>query len=320
MLSVAISRDPSKIKGSNGFPSTLAPLSLIFNLVVAEFGRIKALHINGPHTNAELISDLLRQHSFPHLENLAVVLENHFMTIVHDGAPAVTTMENHPPIFLPLDLQSLLSLHLSNFPTIWPAAMPNGIRITELVLGKMSEFRPSLSELKQVWESAPLMERLGFYRQIAGLSLEDLLVDTSITLPSLTTLSLRHTPPMVERSFKRMEAIWTALASTNHLPGHQAYARQKAAMHRRRAEQAQGFIVLVGYPELLEDNASLVGRVELDCARESKVVADACLVSKLPLAAGIRVKYSKSSSSDPHAQSSVTNREIELFGVMMEAI
>ncbi|KAJ6596771.1 hypothetical protein B0H10DRAFT_1959931 [Mycena sp. CBHHK59/15] len=188
MLSVAISRDPSKIEGSNGFPSTLAPLSLIFNLVVAEFGRIKALHIDGPHTNAELISDLLQQHSFPHLEN-------HFMTIVHDGAPAVTTMANHPPIFLPLDLQSLLSLHLSNFPTIWPIAMPSGIRITELVLGKMSEFRPSLSELKQAWESTPLMERLGFYRQIAGLSLEDLLVDTSITLPSLTTLSLCHTPP-----------------------------------------------------------------------------------------------------------------------------
>ncbi|KAJ6555520.1 hypothetical protein B0H10DRAFT_1967757 [Mycena sp. CBHHK59/15] len=58
------------------------------------------------------------------------------------------------------------------------------------------------------------------------------------------------------RSFKRMEATWTALASTNHLPGHQAYTR----------------------PELLEDNASLVGRVELDRARESKGVADACLM------------------------------------------
>ncbi|KAJ6583702.1 hypothetical protein B0H10DRAFT_1952501 [Mycena sp. CBHHK59/15] len=83
------------------------------------------------------------------------------------------------------------------------------------------------------------------------------------------------------RSFKRMEATWTTLASTNHLPGHQAYTRQKAAMHRRKAEQAQGFITLVGYPELLEDNASLVGRVEVDRARESKVVADACLSANL---------------------------------------
>jgi hypothetical protein len=78
------------------------------------------------------------------------------------------------------------------------------------------------------------------------------------------------------QSFKRIEATWTALASKNHLPGHQAYARQKAAMHRRRAEQAQDFVALVGYQELLEDNASIIGRVELDRAREAKVVADAC--------------------------------------------
>ncbi|KAJ6579882.1 hypothetical protein B0H10DRAFT_1962713 [Mycena sp. CBHHK59/15] len=66
------------------------------------------------------------------------------------------------------------------------------------------------------------------------------------------------------RSFKHMEATWTTLASTNHLPGHQAYARQKAAMHRRRAEQARGFITLVGYPELLEDKRSTTSLLVVD--------------------------------------------------------
>ncbi|KAF7368247.1 hypothetical protein MVEN_00144800 [Mycena venus] len=44
--------------------------------------------------------------------------------------------------------------------------------------------------------ATPIRQRLGFYRQIAGLSAGDLMVDISIKLPSLTALSFRHIPPI----------------------------------------------------------------------------------------------------------------------------
>lgn len=79
------------------------------------------------------------------------------------------------------------------------------------------------------------------------------------------------------RSFTKMERTWTSLASTNVLPGHQAYARQKAAMYRIRAKQAQDLVVAVGYGDLLAKNASIIGRVQSDRDREARFISDAVL-------------------------------------------
>jgi hypothetical protein len=59
----------------------------------------------------------------------------------------------------------------------------------------MSEPKPSLLELKQVLESAPLLRRLGFHYEILGLHAADFTADLSIELPSLISLSLCHTLP-----------------------------------------------------------------------------------------------------------------------------
>ncbi|KAJ7827942.1 hypothetical protein B0H14DRAFT_2594896 [Mycena olivaceomarginata] len=77
------------------------------------------------------------------------------------------------------------------------------------------------------------------------------------------------------RSFQTMERTWATLASANTLPGHQAYARQKAAMCKRRVERVQGLTVAADYQELLLENASIINRVQLERQREVKVVADA---------------------------------------------
>lgn len=83
----------------------------------------------------------------------------------------------------------------------------------------------------------------------------------------------------VNRSFQKMQQTWTTLAFTNSLTGHQAYARQKAAMYCKRAEQAQTLITAAGYRELLYENASIVRRIQLDRDQEAKIVAEA-LVSR----------------------------------------
>ncbi|KAJ7113877.1 hypothetical protein C8R44DRAFT_630668 [Mycena epipterygia] len=77
------------------------------------------------------------------------------------------------------------------------------------------------------------------------------------------------------RSFQTMEQAWTTLSSSDILPGHQAYARQKAAMYKRRVEQVQGLLVAAGYQELLLESANIINRVQLERQREANVVADA---------------------------------------------
>ncbi|KAJ7439556.1 hypothetical protein B0H11DRAFT_1934520 [Mycena galericulata] len=64
------------------------------------------------------------------------------------------------------------------------------------------------------------------------------------------------------RSFRRMVDIWGSLASTNALAGHRAYARQKAAMYQKRAEQVQTLVTAAGFKDLLQENASIVDRPE----------------------------------------------------------
>ncbi|KAJ7892123.1 hypothetical protein B0H14DRAFT_2560493 [Mycena olivaceomarginata] len=74
------------------------------------------------------------------------------------------------------------------------------------------------------------------------------------------------------RSFLKMEDTWTALALQNAQtkPGHSAYAKQKAAMYRKRAEMAQALILGVGYGDLLASDASLVQRVQEERDAERK--------------------------------------------------
>ncbi|KAJ7938034.1 hypothetical protein B0H13DRAFT_2398328 [Mycena leptocephala] len=77
------------------------------------------------------------------------------------------------------------------------------------------------------------------------------------------------------RSFRRMQQTWTVLGSTNLQPGPRAYARKKAAMYERRATQAQDFVIAVGYPDLLAQDANPIQRVQLDRVKEAKLVSDA---------------------------------------------
>ncbi|KAJ6555359.1 hypothetical protein DFH09DRAFT_1084917 [Mycena vulgaris] len=77
------------------------------------------------------------------------------------------------------------------------------------------------------------------------------------------------------RSFLKMQQTWTALASCNELPGHQAYAKQKAAMYQRRAAAAQKLIGVLGYGDLLAEDANLIHRVQLEREKEARIVRDA---------------------------------------------
>ncbi|KAJ6450287.1 hypothetical protein C8R45DRAFT_1128088 [Mycena sanguinolenta] len=224
-LSVTISRDPSQIDGSD--PSVIRLFRIIHTLLPL-VKRIKVLHIDGPHTNTEIIWPLLSLgYSFPRLQTLAIILEAHFNTIVQHGAPTVATLSTHPAIFLPIDSPSLRSLHLSNFPAIWPAPAPSvtSILLQDLVLGQISEHSPSLLEPKQALESAPLLKRLGFYHQLESLSLyfsalglqhhywEALTATGSesggggvISLPGLLTLTLLDVPPVLAQQLVFLRA------------------------------------------------------------------------------------------------------------------
>ncbi|KAJ7480380.1 hypothetical protein B0H11DRAFT_1915796 [Mycena galericulata] len=77
------------------------------------------------------------------------------------------------------------------------------------------------------------------------------------------------------RSFQRMGQTWLSLASTNPQPGHQAYARQKAAMYQKRAQEVQDLIRSAGYKDLLTEKADIVSRISSEREREAKIVADA---------------------------------------------
>jgi hypothetical protein len=83
------------------------------------------------------------------------------------------------------------------------------------------------------------------------------------------------------RSFLKMEDTWTALALQNAptKPGHSAYAKQKAAMYRKRAEMAQALILGVGYGDLLPSDASLVQHVQEERDAERKFLVEALNIS-----------------------------------------
>ncbi|KAJ7127477.1 hypothetical protein C8R46DRAFT_1235584 [Mycena filopes] len=77
------------------------------------------------------------------------------------------------------------------------------------------------------------------------------------------------------RSFQKMDLTWSALAQTDLPTGHKAYARQKAAMYRKRAEEAQTFVVAAGYGALLKKDGNLIERVQSERAKEARFLADA---------------------------------------------
>ncbi|KAJ6470687.1 hypothetical protein DFH09DRAFT_1344413 [Mycena vulgaris] len=83
-------------------------------------------------------------------------------------------------------------------PPFWPASTPHGIHLTEVVLGiQMPGSTPKLTELKMALESAPLLTRLGFYSEFPYTPPEEPLVSAGqllISLPALTSLSVRHLP------------------------------------------------------------------------------------------------------------------------------
>ncbi|KAJ7794468.1 hypothetical protein B0H14DRAFT_3496992 [Mycena olivaceomarginata] len=77
------------------------------------------------------------------------------------------------------------------------------------------------------------------------------------------------------RSFLKMEATWTALASDSATAGHRAYARQKAATYRTRAQQAQNFVTRAGYGELLTESANIIERIQMEREKEKMFVIEA---------------------------------------------
>ncbi|KAJ7798689.1 hypothetical protein B0H14DRAFT_3092881 [Mycena olivaceomarginata] len=77
------------------------------------------------------------------------------------------------------------------------------------------------------------------------------------------------------RSFLKMEATWTALASDSATAGHRAYARQKAATYRTRAQQAQNFVTRAGYGESLTESANIIERIQMEREKEKMFVIEA---------------------------------------------
>ncbi|KAJ7243463.1 hypothetical protein C8J57DRAFT_1243408 [Mycena rebaudengoi] len=76
------------------------------------------------------------------------------------------------------------------------------------------------------------------------------------------------------RSFTKMEETWSALASTDLPIGHQAYAKQKAAMYRKRAQEAQNLVIKIGHGTLLEKDANIIETVRFERRRQAQIIAD----------------------------------------------
>ncbi|KAJ7044413.1 hypothetical protein C8F04DRAFT_1250377 [Mycena alexandri] len=76
------------------------------------------------------------------------------------------------------------------------------------------------------------------------------------------------------RSFSRMQLVWAQLADTQPAdrPGASAYARQKAAMYARRAEEGRESIKKLGYGDLIKEKANLVLFVGTERQKEAALV------------------------------------------------
>ncbi|KAJ7866920.1 hypothetical protein B0H13DRAFT_1897811, partial [Mycena leptocephala] len=72
------------------------------------------------------------------------------------------------------------------------------------------------------------------------------------------------------RSFTKMQQVWIELANqhSSNQPGHAAYARQKAWMYQRRAEEAQNLVRSGGHGDLLAPTANVIEFIERERAAE----------------------------------------------------
>ena len=79
------------------------------------------------------------------------------------------------------------------------------------------------------------------------------------------------------RSFNKLKAIWTQLASSqpNSLPGHAAYARRQAVMFDRLAHDGRRRLVEAGYGGLLTMGGTLVDFVVERHAKEHAFLMNA---------------------------------------------
>ncbi|KAJ6616904.1 hypothetical protein B0H10DRAFT_1914835 [Mycena sp. CBHHK59/15] len=76
------------------------------------------------------------------------------------------------------------------------------------------------------------------------------------------------------RSFVKMQSIWSQLGDSHaNQPGHAAYARQKAWMYERRAEDARKLIRLGGYQALLSPKANVIEFIEGERMKEEQYLS-----------------------------------------------
>ncbi|KAJ6514598.1 hypothetical protein DFH09DRAFT_1431747 [Mycena vulgaris] len=122
-------------------------------------------------------------------------------------------------------------------------------------LGKMG--RLSQTEMEE-WSSEGMCDRVQWFRAEAEMQRwqeqkEQKLVELLRTI----------------RSFDKMGRVWTQLADlAPNQPGHAAYARQKAAMYERRAEEARGYVKMAGHEALLLPTANVIQFIEDERAAE----------------------------------------------------
>ncbi|KAK7005504.1 CxC2 domain-containing protein, partial [Favolaschia claudopus] len=76
------------------------------------------------------------------------------------------------------------------------------------------------------------------------------------------------------RSFKKMESVWTELATSqpSDRPGAAAYARQKAAMYQKRSSEAHNKLRELGYENLLREDANIVQFVEEERKKQAELI------------------------------------------------
>ncbi|KAK7013602.1 hypothetical protein R3P38DRAFT_3322533 [Favolaschia claudopus] len=76
------------------------------------------------------------------------------------------------------------------------------------------------------------------------------------------------------RSFKKMESVWTELATSqpSDRPGAAAYARQKAAMYQKRSSEAHNKLRELGYENLLREDANIVQFVEEERKKQAEFI------------------------------------------------
>lgn len=76
------------------------------------------------------------------------------------------------------------------------------------------------------------------------------------------------------RSFVKMQSVWSQLGDSHaNQPGHAAYARQKAWMYERRAEDARNLIRLGGYQTLLSPTANVIEFIEGERRKEEQYLS-----------------------------------------------